>query len=168
MNIGLFLGITAVVILVIYYISLCNNEVRLRNLVEAQQKICQANFDKMWKVIRQITHVSDQYIDTFKEVYPKMIAGRYTNDSKALGKFISEMNPDFDTSVMRQLNNAIEAHREEFFSDQQLLIARRNEHKTFIEVFPANMLLPWARVVDIAIITSDYTQEVYASQKENI
>lgn len=168
MNIGMMMGIAAVVILVVYYINLCNKEVRLRNLVEAQQKICQANFDKMWKVIKQITQVSDQYIDTFKEVYPKMIAGRYTNDSKALGKFISEMNPDFDTAVMRQLNNAIEANREHFFSDQQLLIAQRNEHKTFIETFPANILIPGASAVDIAVITSDYTQDVYSSQRENI
>ena len=74
-------GILLVVILLVvfavgYFISVSNTEIRLCNLVKAQQEVCEANFDKMWKVIKQITNVSDTYLDAFKEIYPKLIEGR--------------------------------------------------------------------------------------------
>lgn len=168
MTTGMIMLLAGLVIVIIYYVQLINTEIRLRNLVLAQQKVCQADFDKMWKVIKQITHVSDKYIDTFKEIYPKLIEGRYQQNSKALAKFIGEMNPEFDTSLMAQLNNAIEANREMFFAHQQLLIAQNNEHTTFIQSFPACILLPAAAPVEITVITSDYTQEVYRSGRENL
>ncbi len=153
------------IILVGYFISLVNTEIRLRNLVKAQQEVCEANFDKMWKVIKQITHVSDTYIDAFKEIYPKLISGRYQGKDIA---FVVEQNPPLDTAVMRQLATAIEINREEFFSQQRLLVARHNEHKTFIQSFPACLLLPSAQEVQITVIKSDHTAEVYAAGKENI
>ena len=148
-----------------YFISVSNTEIRLRNLVKAQQEICEANFDKMWKVIKQITHVSDTYLETFKEIYPKLISGRYQGKDIA---FISEHNPPLSTSVLEQLANAIEINREQFFSHQRLLVARHNEHKTFIQSFPACVLLPNAQEIKITVIKSDHTADVYATGKENI
>lgn len=148
-----------------YFISVSNTEVRLRNLVQAQQEVCEANFDKMWKVIQQITHVSDTYLDAFKEIYPKLIAGRYQGKDI---QFIVEHNPPISTSVLEQLASAIEINREQFFNHQRLLVARHNEHKTFIESFPACILLPSAQEIKITVIKSDHTAEVYATGKENI
>lgn len=148
-----------------YFISVSNTEIRLRNLVKAQQEVCEANFDKMWKVIKQITHVSDTYLDAFKEIYPKLISGRYQGKDIA---FIVEQNPPIDTSVLRQLATAIEINREQFFSHQRLLVARHNEHKTFIQSFPACILLPNAQEIKITVIKSDHTASVYATGKENI
>ncbi len=163
--------VTLVVILLVavvvlgYFISVSNTEIRLRNLVKAQQEVCEANFDKMWKVIKQITHVSDTYLDAFKEVYPKLISGRYQGKDI---QFVVEHNPPLSTSVLEQLANAIEINREQFFSHQRLLVARHNEHKTFIESFPACILLPNAQEIKITVIKSDHTTEVYATGKENI
>lgn len=148
-----------------YFISVSNTEIRLRNLVKAQQEVCEANFDKMWKVIKQITHVSDTYLEAFKEIYPKLISGRYQGKDIA---FIVEQNPPIDTSVLRQLATAIEINREQFFSHQRLLVARHNEHKTFIQSFPACVLLPNAQEIKITVIKSDHTASVYATGKENI
>ncbi len=163
-------GILLVVVLLVvfavgYFISVSNTEIRLRNLVKAQQEVCEANFDKMWKVIKQITNVSDTYLDAFKDVYPKLIEGRYQGKDIS---FIVEHNPPLDTSVLQQLATAIEINREEFFSHQRLLVARYNEHKTFIQSFPANILLPNAQEIKITVIKSDHTADVYATGKENI
>ena len=163
-------GILLVVVLLVvfavgYFISVSNTEIRLRNLVKAQQEVCEANFDKMWKVIKQITNVSDTYLDAFKEVYPKLIEGRYQGKDIS---FVVEHNPPLDTSVLRQLATAIEINREEFFSHQRLLVARHNEHKTFIQSFPACILLPNAQEIKITVIKSDHTADVYATGKENI
>ena len=148
-----------------YFISVNNTEIRLRNLVKAQQEVCEANFDKMWKVIKQITHVSDTYLEAFKKIYPQLISGRYQGKDI---KFVSEHNPPLDTAVLQQLANAIEINREEFFSEQRLLVARQNEHKTFIESFPACILLPNAQEIKITVIKSDHTASIYAAGKENI
>ena len=148
-----------------YFISVNNTEIRLRNLVKAQQEVCEANFDKMWKVIKQITHVSDTYLEAFKEIYPQLISGRYQGKDI---KFVAEHNPPLDTAVLQQLANAIEINREEFFSEQWLLVARQNEHKTFIESFPACILLPNAQEIKITVIKSDHTASIYAAGKENI
>lgn len=156
--------VVAVVVLG-YFISVSNTEIRLRNLVKAQQEVCEANFDKMWKVIKQITNVSDTYLQAFKEIYPQLIAGRY--QGKDIG-FIVEQNPPLSTAVLEQLANAIEINREQFFSQQRLLVARHNEHKTFIESFPACILLPNAQEIKITVIKSDHTANVYATGKENI
>ncbi|MBR4508356.1 MAG: hypothetical protein IKP23_02645 [Elusimicrobiaceae bacterium] len=163
-------GILVVVVLLVvfavgYFISVNNTEIRLRNLVKAQQEVCEANFDKMWKVIKQITNVSDTYLNAFKEIYPKLIEGRYQGKDIS---FIVEHNPPLDTSVLQQLATAIEINREEFFSHQRLLVARHNEHKTFIQSFPANILLPNAKEIKITVIKSDHTADVYATGKENI
>ena len=165
MSVTLLIVIFAVMAILGYYISVRNTEIRLRNLVKAQQEICEANFDKMWKVIKQITHVSDKYLDTFKEIYPKLISGRYQGKDIS---FVVEHNPPLDTSVMQQLATAIEINREQFFSHQRLLVARQNEHKTFIQSFPACLLLSNTEEVKITVIKSDYTAEVYRTGKENI
>lgn len=157
--------IVAAVCILGYFISVSNTEIRLRNLVKAQQEVCEANFDKMWKVIKQITHVSDTYLEAFKEIYPKLISGRYQGKDIA---FVSEHNPPLDTAVLQQLASAIEINREEFFSEQRLLVARHNEHKTFIQSFPVCILLPNAQEIKITVIKSDHTADIYATGKENI
>jgi len=154
----------AVIIILGYFISVNNTEIRLRNLVKAQQEVCEANFDKMWKVIKQITQVSDTYLEAFKEIYPKLISGRYQGKDIS---FIVEHNPPLDTSVLQQLATAIEINREQFFSHQRLLVARQNKHKTFIQSFPVCVLLS-AQEIKITVIKSDHTSDVYATGKENI
>lgn len=165
MTTSVFILLLLAVVIIGYFISAYNTELRLRNLVLAQQDICEANFDKMWKVIKQITHVSDAYLETFKEIYPKLIAGRYQGKDMA---FIVEQNPPLDSSILRQLATAIEANRQEFFAQQRLLVARQKEHSTYIHSIPACMVLLSAQEIKITIITSDYTEKIYASGKENI
>ena len=165
MTATIIIVILVFVLVVGYVISINNTEIRLHNLVKAQQEVCEANFDKMWKVIKQITHVSDTYLEAFKEIYPQLISGRYQGKDI---KFVAEHNPPLDTAVLQQLANAIEINREEFFSEQRLLVARQNEHKTFIESFPACILLPNAQEIKITVIKSDHTASIYAAGKENI
>ena len=79
-------GIVAglLIILAIVYFSMKmssqNENVRLKNRITAQKRSNEANFDKMFKVIAQIAQVADQYKDAFKDVYPKLMEGRYGND----------------------------------------------------------------------------------------
>lgn len=95
-------------------VSYQNQNIELKNKILAQQKSNEANFDKMYKVISQIAQVSEQYRETFKEVYPQLIEGRYGNEKGgSLMKWVTESNPTFDTRLYDRLATAIESNRED-------------------------------------------------------
>ena len=85
-----------------------------------------------------------------------------------MGKFVMEMNPNFDIGLMSQLSNAIETNREMFFGNQKMLVAYRNEHKNLIENIPGCIFLSGKKPIEITVITSDYTEDVFKSGKENL
>jgi hypothetical protein len=75
------LGISAFVaifIIIIFSMSISteNTEIDLRTTTVAQNKKCEAYFDKMWKILKQKAGVTDQYKQAFNEIYPKLIEGR--------------------------------------------------------------------------------------------
>ena len=72
------------------YLSYNNQEVRLRNLAEAQRGKVESNFDAMWKIISQQAQVTSEYKDAFKEIYPELIAGRYSNGNGQFMQWIKE------------------------------------------------------------------------------
>lgn len=167
-------GIVAglIVILAIVYFSMKvtyqNQNVRLKNQIVAQQESNAANFDKMFKVISQIAQVSDEYKETFKEVYPALMEGRYgNNEDGSLMKWVTESNPVFDVSLYTKLANAIEANRQEFFIEQQKLIDYNREQHNLLNTWPASMFLASNDTIAIKIITSEKTKAAYSTGEEN-
>ena len=106
-----------VITLVGMYISYNNKEIALRKEAEAQRGKIESVHDKMWKTIQQKAGVTDQYRETFEKIYPDLISGRYANDESAM-KWVQESNPDFDTSLYRDLMQAIEVQRSHFNTAQ--------------------------------------------------
>ena len=150
------------------YWSTNNSEISLRNKIEAQQKVCETYYDKLWKVLQQKAQVTDQYKNAFKEIYPQLIAGRYANDGGgALMKWVQESNPTFDVSLYKDLSASIEAERAGFFMEQKKLIDLDREHKVLRQKFPASMFIGSRPDVKFTIITSDITVTVYKTGKEN-
>jgi hypothetical protein len=165
-------------IVLVMYISLNNKEKRGRNLTEAQQNVCQANFDKMHKVIVQTAQVPERFIEqskeAFKEIYPQLMEGRYSNErGGALMSWVSEHNPNFDMAAVgkmyERLQVVIEANRNEYFNEQEKLISYRNNHKNLIETWPGSMFIKKERrvPVEITVITSTFTEDVYRTGKED-
>jgi len=144
------------------YIGTTNSEVRLRNQVEAQQQVLESHHDKMWKILQQKAGVASEYKDTFAEVYPDLISGRYDGEGGAkmvLAKMVKEDNPDFDTSLYKELSRAIEAHRTSFHHEQTKLLDLHREHKDLLQTFPGNTMLAGREPVDITIITSSRSKQ---------
>jgi uncharacterized protein YqiB (DUF1249 family) len=166
-----FLGLS----FILMYASYSNAEVRLRNRATAQEKVCEANFDKMWKVIKQKAQVTDQYKNGFKEIYVDLIRGRYAStdttgnvkQSDNFMKWVQESNPNFDVSLYRDLMVAIEAQREQFFDDQKTLIDIKMQHDNCLNTFPSSLFVGSRPVIEIKIITSATTEEVYKTGQEN-
>lgn len=149
-------------------VSYQNQNIELKNKILAQQKSNEANFDKMYKVISQIAQVSEQYRETFKEVYPQLIEGRYGNEKGgSLMKWVTESNPTFDTRLYDRLATAIESNREDFFVEQKKLIDINREHRNLLAKWPGTWFLLPGDTIHITVVTSQKTGEVFKAGQEN-
>ena len=101
-------------IVTLMYFSYNSTEVELRKQAEAQRGKVEGTYDVMWKTITQQASVSEQYKDAFKEIYPELIEGRYSQGDGSLMKWIQESNPTFDTSLYKKLMQTIEVQRLSF------------------------------------------------------
>lgn len=179
---GLIIAVVFVVlsglIFLAMYVSANDREVTLREQTLAQQEVCKANFDKMFKVIKQVAQVSDENLkqskEAFKEIYPDLMKGRYSNDrGGALMSWVHESNPNFDmqatSDLYKQLGRVIEANRQEFFNEQRKLTDLKRAHSTHIKTyFNRNVFGLYNRgEIDITIITSETTEAAYSSGQEN-
>jgi len=161
-------GMMTIIILFSMNISIENKEIDLRATTEAQNKKCEAYFDKMWKILKQKAGVTDQYKEAFKDIYPKLIEGRYSQGDGSLMKWVQESNPTFDASMYKDLMKSIEIERTGFFNEQSTLIDMQREHKTYLLKAPSRWFLDDnLKPVEIKVITSSKTDEVYRTGKED-
>lgn len=165
-----FSAIAGMMLIIVFFMNMSveNTEIELRERTTAQNKKCEAYFDKMWKVLKQEAKVTDQYKDAFMEIYPKLIEGRYSQGDGALMKWVQESNPKFEVSMYKKLMRAIEVERTGFFNEQSALIDMQREHKVYIQKAPNRWFLnDTLKPVDIKVITSSKTDEVYRTGKED-
>ena len=164
---GLILGFLGISIFSMW-VSANNKEISLKNHIEAQQKVCESYYDKLWKVLKSKAQVADQYKDTFKEVYPALIEGRYGDEKGgALMKLIVESNPTFDISLYKDLTSSIDAERSGFFMENKKLIDLDREHKVLRQTFPASWFIGSRPDVKITLVTSEKTAETFRTGQEN-
>lgn len=152
-----------------------NEEISLRKKTEAQQEVCKANHDKMFKTISQIAQVPQKFMEdaknAYKEIYPDLIQGRYGNENgNLMMKWVQEHNPEFDLNAMKgmyeKIQEAVEVNRSEYFVQQEKLIDLQREHSTFISKFPARLFVN-GEEVEITVITSTETKNVYSSGNDD-
>jgi len=160
--VGLFLIIWAAM-----YTSTTNKEIDLRTSVEGQTKKCEAYFDKMWKILQQKAGVADQYKEAFKEIYPKMIEGRYSQGDGSLMKWITESNPTFDVGLYKDLMQSIEIERTGFYTEQEILIDLNREHSALLQKIPSKWFLGGIKEIAITVISSKATKETFKTGEEN-
>lgn len=175
----IFGGIAVLIGIIMFfsYTSACNTEMTMRKQVEAEQDVCKANFDKMFKTISQLAQVPEQFMDkskeAFKEIYIPIMEGRYSKGDGSLMKWITESNPQFDLNAFAKLYDklaiAIEANREEYFQEQKKLIDLHREHSTFINTWWNKNVWGLAKLGDvkITIVTSKTTKDAYNTGEEN-
>lgn len=158
------------------YFTITNTEIKMRETTIAQQEVGKANFDKMFKVISQTAQVPQKFMkdakDAFKEIYQPLMESRYSGErGGALMSWVQENNPNFDLSgaadMYKQLQRVIEANRQEFFIEQKKLIDLKRNHSSYIKVFPNRLFLSDVSEIEIKIITSDKTEKVFDTGKED-
>ena len=164
----LLIAVVAIVLIGVFmYFSYNNREVALRKEAEAQNKKIASVHDTMWKILKEKAGVSEQYRETFEKIYPEIISGRYANDGGSAMKWIQESNPDFDTSLYKDLMQAIEVQRTYFSNAQQRMLDIIRERETLIESMPAKWFVKNKSVIEYTVIASDKTNDVMTSRVDN-
>ena len=109
---------------------------------------------------QQKAGVSDEYRETFEKVYPEIISGRYNQDGSTAMKWIQESNPDFDTSLYKDLMQAIEVQRSYFTQAQTRMLDIIRQRDTLLETIPAKFFISNKSKIDYTIISSTRTKTV--------
>ena len=149
------------------YVSYNNREVNLRNLAEAQRGNIENVYDKMWKVLQQKAQVTDEYKEAFREIYPNLIEGRYSQGDGSLMKWIQESNPDFDTSLYKDLMNSIEVERTCFASEQKKMLDIIRQHTTLLQTIPSGWFLGGKMPIEYTVISSGKAKAVMQTGEDN-
>ncbi len=156
------------IIITLIGVSASNKEITLRNQITAQKQVCEAFYDKLWKVIAQKAQVAEQYKGAFKEIYPQLIEGRYGDEKGgSLMKMITESNPTFDISLYKDLMLSIEAERAGFTMEQERLFDLGREHHDIRQTFPESLFIGGRPDIDIVVVSSDATKKVMETGEEN-
>ncbi len=158
-------AVLAVVLLIMYF-AFNNREVALRKETKAQEGKITAVHDTMWKIIKEKAGVAEKYRKTFEKIYPEIISGRYRDSSNVM-KWIQESNPDFDTSLYRDLMQAIEVQRSYFNNAQQRMLDIIRERETLIESMPQGWFIRNKSKIDYVVISSDTTNTVMQTRIDN-
>ncbi len=156
------IGVLVVLALIVVgmYIKYNNEEVSLRKEAEAQKGKVETVHDTMWKVIKQKAGVTEEYRDTFEKVFPEIISGRYSQGDGSTMKWIQESNPEFDTSLYKDLMQAIEVQRMYFNQAQTRMLDIIRQRETLIELIPAKFFISNKSKIDYTIISSTSTKTV--------
>ena len=150
------IAITALVVIIFVaaIINYNNQEVSLRKEAEAQRKNIEGIHDRMWKTIKQKAGVTEQYREAFEKVYPQIMSGRYGNDIEAAMKWIQEANPEFDTSLYKDLMQTIEVQRAYFHNSQERMLDIVRERETLLDTIPAMFFIFNRRKIEYTMVTS--------------
>lgn len=150
-------------IVVIMFFSYNNKEIALRREAEAQRGNIKSIRDKMFKIIQEKANVSTEYRKAFERIYPQIIAGRYSEKSGELMKWIQEQNPTFDTSLYSNLMQSIEVQREAFATAQTRMLDIINQHSTLVEQYPSRWFINNKSTIEYTVIASTNTNNMIAT-----
>lgn len=97
-------------------------------------------YDAFWKKVQETAQVPDRYKDDFKDVLVGAVEGRYgENGSQAMFQFIQEQNPALDPGLYKQVQQTIEAGRNDFARAQSSLLDRQRRFRTHLRTFPGSL-----------------------------
>ena len=156
-----------IIIGVSMYFTYNNQEISLRKESIAQKGKIEGVYDKMWKILQQKAQVTDQYKESFSEIYPNLIEGRYSKGDGSLMKWIQENNPNFDTSLYKDLMESIESQREAFQTSQERMLDIIREHNTLCKQFPSKWFISDDSDINYIVISSTVSKQVMETAKDD-
>lgn len=147
-----------------------NGERQQKNAVVAQAGRNELMYDTMWKVIKGKAQIADKYKDDFREVFSAIMSENKSREGGALAKFVTESNPEFDSSLLKDLSQSMESLRREFMAEQDKSLRLKNEWDNMYSNLGSGAILSMCgreQDVEILIVTSAKTKKVFESGEDN-
>lgn len=163
--VGIILALT--LLCVILYFVYNNMEISLRKEAEAQRGKIEGVFDRMWKVVRQKTQVADEYQRIFKEVYPKIMEGRYGEGNRDVMQWVNEDNPVLKEEIYLDLMRSIEVLRGEFLHSQNRMLDIIREHSLLCDSYISKWFITNRSVIEYDVISSENTKAAVTTALED-
>lgn len=170
------IGIFIILLIFSFLVSLItthNKFIEQEKSIQAQYDQNKNNYDNFFKKVKEVSQVPDMYTNDLKKVYDSTMTGRYGDKgSQAVFQFIREHNPNFDSSLYKQIQQVIEAGRNDFEQNQKMLIDKKRTYETLLTKFPTNFIssilgFPKIDLNKINIVTSDITEQVFNEKKSD-
>lgn len=170
-TIAIACGVLLALLVVIYAtmsISYGNKEATLRTAIEAKVKDNKSNYTKMFEVLVNEAGVAAKYAEDFKEIYPKLVEGRYNHGGGQMMQWIQEHNPAFDIKLYEKVMISIEAQRESFHTTQKELVDLSRQHNVLLRTFPGNWFLSGVQPIEIPVIVNDAADKAFQTGRESM
>ncbi len=164
------IGVLVIVFLVGFftYIGYSNEEIGLRNLITSKLQDNQSEYDNLWKKIKQVAAVTKKDRDSLMKIFVEHANARSGSGSGgAVMKWVQESVPNISSETFKNLQNTIVSSRDAWTMRQKELIDFKREHDNILDKFPGSFILSGRQKIEITVITSDKTEKVFESGKDN-
>lgn len=123
--------------------------------------------------IMEMAQVPDMYKEDVIEIYEAALTGRYgENGSQAMFQFLQEQNPQIDASMYTNVQQSMEAGRNQFQNSQTRLIDLKRGYETRLGSFYSGFWLnvagyPRIDLADFNIVVNDHSNEAFETGIDN-
>lgn len=151
------------------YVSANNYGVEQEAQLQAQYKDMENILAQYSLKVTEVAQVPDMYRDDVVKVTHEAISGRYgAGGSKAVFQMLKEDNPHLDVSVYKQIQQVMEAGRNEFQNSQTKFLDMKRQYQASLGYFWQGMWLrmagfPKTPLDSYKLITSDHATEAFTT-----
>ena len=152
------------------WVSYNNQEIRLRNTINAKSVDNRQEMDNMWKKISQAAQVTDAQKNALKEIFvahAEARGGVSKGGANPLMTWLQESVPHVDTTTFNNLQNIITASRDSWTMRQKELLDLSREHNNALTLWPSSLFVGGRGKIDVTIITSSRTEETFKTGKDD-
>lgn len=155
---------------VLSYFSYNNQEVVLRETFNQNIKDRTALIDNMFKVVKKKSKVALKNDSSFVNVVSAVMSGR-KDGKQVMMKWVTEQNPTANfkevSDMYKDLSRTIESKQDELLEKENELARIEREHNILLEKFPGSLFLSSKSKLNYKPITSDHTDEIIRTGKDN-